>query len=332
MIFNRIVSIIFVAFILSSCSNNMPSLTKDLSKIKKQDIHIKRYGKVLFAMNKDSFINEVPKLKTEFPLFLSQNTDDTLALLNLESFFSDPYMNELNNMVQKKYPDLNDLELKLSNAFQYYHYYYTLPKVFVCYTYVSGLDINNPIKVIDSNIVIGMDLYLGAKSKVYSMSGFPKYKSKWFIKEEIVPDIMKELASGIMPEKDKSTQLINQMVYEGKKLFFLQAMMPELADTLLLKYTKSQMDWCYKNEAKLWALMVENQFIFSTDISFQKKFMNDAPFTSILSTEAPARLGQFLGWRIVSRYMAKENVALSDLMLEANSQLILKKSKYKPQR
>jgi len=113
-------------------------------------------------------------------------------------------------------------------------------------------------------------------------------------------------------------------------LFFIQAMMPNLADTLLLKYTQKQIDWCYENEARLWSLMVENQFLFGTDISIQKKFMDDAPFTSILSTEAPARLGQFLGFQIVSKYMAKTEEFLPELLAEENAQMILKKSKYKP--
>jgi len=329
---NQLFLFVLIVLIAISCNSEEPNLKKDLSNIQKQEVNFKNYANTLFSINKDSFIYQVPSLKNQFPLFLSENTEDTLALLSLKSFFSDPYMIELNSMVKEKYPSLKNTETELSNAIQYYHYYFDLPKKFNYYTYISGLDINNPIKVIDSNIVIGLDLYLGSNCKVYAMSGFPKYKSKWLIEQEIVPDIMSELASGMMPLKDKSSQLINQMIYEGKRLFFIQATMPELSDTLLLKYSKAQVDWCYKNEAKLWSLMIENQFLFSTDISFQKKFMNDAPFTSILSTEAPARLGQFLGWRIVNKYMAQTESTLAELMTEANSQMILKKSKYKPKR
>ena len=322
----------FIAIIILSCDNNRPNLKQDLSNIQKQEVDFRRYDKALFAINKDSFINKVVDYKNQFPLFLDENTDDTLALLNLKSFFIDPYMIELNEMVQAKYPDLKNIEDELSKAIHYYHFYFDIPTKFNYYTYISGLDIKSPIKVIDSNIVVGMDLYLGANSKVYDMSGFPKYKSRWLIKEEIVPNIMSELASGMMPERDKSAQLISQMIYEGKRLFFIQATMPNIADSLLLKYSKLQLDWCYTNEARLWSLMVENQFLFDTDIAIQKKFMNDAPFTSLLSTEAPSRIGHFLGWRIVSNYMAKTKSKLPKLLTEQNAQMILKKSKYKPKR
>jgi len=321
-----------ILFIIASCNNDVPNLKKDLSNTPKQEVSFKRYEKALFALNRDSFIYKVPKLKNQFPLFLSENTEDTLALLSLKAFFTDHYMIELNDMVQDKYSDMSYIESELSSAVQYYHYYFDLPKEFNYYTYISGLDIKNPIKIIDSNIVVGLDLFLGEKSKVYSMSGFPKYKSKWLVEQNIVPSIMREVVSGIMPERDLSLKLIDQMIYEGKKLFFIQSMMPEIADTLLMQYSKSQIEWCYENEARLWSLMVENQFLFGTDISIQKKFMDDAPFTSILSTSAPARLGPFLGWRIVSKFMANSDYDLARLLAEDNAQLILKKSKYKPKR
>ena len=109
-------------------------------------------------------------------------------------------------------------------------------------------------------------------------------------------------------------------------------MIPDISDTLLMKYSREQLDWCYKKESLLWSLMVENQFLFSSDVQIQKKFMEDGPFTSVLSDAAPARLGHFIGWRIVSKYMANNDVSLSELLLETDNQKILKKSKYKPKR
>ena len=60
------------------------------------------------------------------------------------------------------------------------------------------------------------------------------------------------------------------------------------------------------------------------------KFMNDGPFTSVFSKTSPARTGWFVGWRIVSLYMARNNVSMQELFRENDSQKILKLSKYKP--
>ncbi len=314
-----------------SCDDDSPSLKVDLSSTPMPEVNIKRYEQLMFSLPEDSILNELPKYKDEFPLFLG-DLENALGLLQLKAFFADPYMQELNTLVQEKYPNANSIEEELSKAMQHYSYYYDSSLSFQYYSYISGLDIQYPIKAMGTNIVIGLDLYLGANNDVYSLSGFPQYKSKWLREEALVPDIMSELARGMMAEKDLSSQLLNQMLYEGKRLFFLQSMMPEISDTLLLHYTKKQMEWCYENEARLWSLMIENQFVFKNDVQIQKKFMDDGPFTSVFSTEAPSRLGHFLGWRIISKFMSRSDYQLSELMEEEKSQKILKESKYKPKR
>lgn len=323
---------IILLLFMASCGNDEPNLEVDLSNINSVDVNIKRYEKVMFAIPQDSFLTEVRSMKKEFPVFLDGDMGDSLALLNLKSFFNDTYMRELNNLVQEKYPNLDAQKKELAKAMQHYYYYFDYPKSFTYYSYVSGLDINFPVKVIDSNIVIGLDLFLGQGTKAYELSGFPKYKSKWLVRESIVPDAMSELARGMMPENDLAANLLDQMIYEGKRLFFIQSMIPSISDTLLLHYSKSQLEWCQEKEARLWSLMIDNQFLFKNEVTVQKKFMEDAPFTSILSTEAPARLGHFLGWRIISKYMARSGASLKELLYEKDSQKILKVSKFKPER
>ena len=63
--------------LFSSCGNDKPNLKKDLSNIEKQEVMFREYANTLFSLNKDSFINIVPTLKNVFPLFLSENTEDT---------------------------------------------------------------------------------------------------------------------------------------------------------------------------------------------------------------------------------------------------------------
>ncbi len=324
--------IIGVLLFMQSCDFEAKSdLNVDLSSTAKPEINIKRYGKTMFAIPQDVFMDSVLTLTSEYPLFFEGGRSDSLALLSLKSFFADQYMRELNDEVQEKYSDLKPIEEQLSNAMQHFKYYFPTSVDYNYYTYISGLDLQYPIKVIDNNVVIGLDLFLG-ETKVYALSGFPKYKSRWFNQESLVPDIMSEMAMGLLPEPDMSAKLLHHFIEQGKRLYFVQAMMPSISDTLLLKYTQQQYDWCNSHEARLWSLMIENQFLFKSELSIKKKFMDDGPFTSILSSSAPARLGQFIGWKIVSKYMAKNDVSLQELINETDDQKILKKSKYKPAR
>ena len=48
--------------------------------------------------------------------------------------------------------------------------------------------------------------------------------------------------------------------------------------------------------------------------------------------EAPARLGYFIGYKIIDSYMKNNRVSISELMLETDYSKILNKSKYKPRK
>ena len=59
--------------------------------------------------------------------------------------------------------------------------------------------------------------------------------------------------------------------------------------------------------------------------------MQDGPFTKGFDADAPARLGEWVGWQIVSAYMEKnKEVSLKELLQINDSQKILNQSGYKP--
>jgi uncharacterized protein YjaZ len=75
--------------------------------------------------------------------------------------------------------------------------------------------------------------------------------------------------------------------------------------------------------------MVERKLLTSSDEMTISKYFNAAPSTFI-SEEAPGHLGQFIGYRIVERYMKQTKATCEELMRNNNAQDIWKKSKYKP--
>jgi uncharacterized protein YjaZ len=61
--------------------------------------------------------------------------------------------------------------------------------------------------------------------------------------------------------------------------------------------------------------------------------MADGPFTAEFSKDAPARLGEWLGWQIVREYYEKNpEVTLQLVMTETDAQKILSNSGYKPEK
>ena len=87
-----------------------------------------------------------------------------------------------------------------------------------------------------------------------------------------------------------------------------------------------------QNEHNVWSYFIENKLLFSTEVSKTKKFIDDAPFTTAFSKDSPPRLGQFIGWKIMTEYAAKTGADIKEVMNEADSQKILSVSKYKPKK
>jgi hypothetical protein len=179
-------------------------------------------------------------------------------------------------------------------------------------------------------MVIGLDMFLGAKYKLYKENNIPLYISKFFVKESIVPACVYELALSNIKFKE-SNVLLDQMIYVGKLLYFSDLLLPNTEDSLKIRYSTKQLDWCKKNEANIWAFMINQKALYSTDPEINKKFMDDAPFTTYFSKQSPGRIATWIGWQIVRNYMMNnKNISLKDLINENNSQKILSLSKYKP--
>ena len=144
-------------------------------------------------------------------------------------------------------------------------------------------------------------------------------------------DCMRAVAIGEFPYNDSLDNLLNQMVYEGKIQYFLDAMLPFTSDTLKFGYTRQQYEWADYNEDKMWSYLVSSKSLYSTDALIIRKMIGDAPFTSIFHNNSAPRAGAFLGWKIVHNYMEKNpGVTLNELMLNTDYQGILNNAEYKP--
>jgi hypothetical protein len=108
-------------------------------------------------------------------------------------------------------------------------------------------------------------------------------------------------------------------------------MMPRLPETILLDYPEMQWQWAKNSEATVWAFLIENEMLYSSEMQPIQKFISDGPFTSYFGAESPPRLGAFVGWKIISSYMNHHpDISPEQLMKNYNAQEILNNSGYKP--
>jgi len=227
------------------------------------------------------------------------------------------------------FKDTEQLNEELSQAFRYLKYYFPEHNIPDIYLHISGF--NQSIVVDSAWLSISVEKYLGADCEFYEWLSTPVYLRHKMIPEKIVPDVMKAIAMTDFPGKKQNEDVISHMIHEGKLLYFIKSMIPDIQDSLLFDYNEKQLDWCQNSEAGLWAGMVERKHLYNSERMVIQKYVGDGPFSYYFGQESPGRAAVFLGYRIVEAYM-KEHPELTvfQLMHETDGHKILRLSRYRP--
>jgi hypothetical protein len=218
---------------------------------------------------------------------------------------------------------------QITSGFKHLKYYFPEKEVPQLFTYISGF--NQSIVLAQDFIGINLDKYMGADCIFYQYLGIPQYKIKKMYPEKIVSDLFYAWAITEFPRNDPVDNLLSISIYQGKLIYFSEAMNPEMPDSILIGYSQQQLEWCSKNEGLMWAYLAENKLLYSVERLDLQKFIGDAPFTNTFSRKSPGRTGVWLGWQIVRSYMDNNpTVTIQELMNNNNAQELLSKSKYFP--
>ena len=180
-------------------------------------------------------------------------------------------------------------------------------------------------------LFISLDTYLGKEHPFYI--GLQEYLKKNFEKDQILPDIANEIAEVYVPQPDSKTFLAH-MLYYGKILYLKDRFLPKVADHNKIGYTEEELKWALENEEEIWRYFVEKEVIFDTNPELYSRFLYPAPFSKFyleLDAESPARLGQFIGWQVIRRYMDKNELSIQE-MLTTDAETIFNKANYKPKK
>jgi hypothetical protein len=326
-------------FYLSGCGCNGENSEKPpVKKIEKDslpkvDVHIKRYEKALFTIPTSNLEAGLKNIQKDYVLFLNDDLSDPENLKQMKYYLEDAAIKEHYNTAIKKYPDLSWLEKELSQAFSIYSYWFPGKRIPEVYTYISGGDFAAPVKCSDSAMIIALDIYLGPKYSFYGSCGVPYYKAKYMDQPYISRDCMEELGLGVCSTEKKDGNFLDQMIAMGKLMYFIDVTLPDVPDSIKIKYNTKNLDWCKSNEGNIWAFFIDNKILYSKSRGDFMKFFSDGPFTTSFGKESPPRIAVWVGWQIVRSYIRENKGSdIRSLLKETDSQKILQLSKYKPRK
>lgn len=324
--------LIVVLFWLSACDRHGKNrMHINTSGLQPESVSIGQYGRALFSIDTNDLQAGLKRLQPDFMHFLDADLDDPENIRQIREFVSDTFLIRLNRESRHVFGDMGKLKEELTHAFRRFHYHFPDEPIPAVYTYVSGVHYEMPVMYADQIAVIALDCYLGADFPYYRRLGIPMYMIERMSPDHLVNDLFNTLYEvSIMPSATALT-VLDEMIISGKRLYFQEAMQPNLADHLIIGYNPEQLAWVERNEARLWAFLIGEEKLFSSDLNDFNRLFRDGPFSHDFSREAPARLGEWVGWQIVRKYMKKHTeVSLADLIGLTDSQQILNDSGYRP--
>ena len=304
------------------------------------NIKIDRFEEDLFSISLYHLADSIGYLQQKYPDFFPLFTHKIIEIGNpgqedismgLLAFVSDFTIYRVSKRVKEVFPTLEKQENELSDAFSRYHSDfsdYTIPHVVSC---ISGF--NQSIITADSLLAISLDKYLGSDDDFYRLlyPPVPEYLRSVMQPDKITSDAMLAWIITEFNYNNKTDNLLSQMIFNGRAMYYVHRLMPDIQDTLLWGFTSQQMDFCNKYEKRMWEYLVENKKLFITDGFSINQFIGEAPFTKDFSNESPGRSAVWLGYRIVNAYMKRnKDISIRELMMETDYQKILNVSRYNP--
>jgi hypothetical protein len=330
---------------LASCKDDKKEIP-DVSGIN-VDIPIERFDRDFLAIDSNNLVPSLNQLYTKYPvltpIFLQNvlGLDSAYTEEGVKQFLrlSQPIVDQVNSV----FNNTNELEKEFESAFRFVKYYfpsYVVPKVV---TIVGPLDAlaqhrsgYTPDFLGPDFLGLSLQFYLGAHFPAYKDPFFienvaPAYRSRRFSKEYIISDAMLLIVDDLFPDQSPGKTLVDQMIEKGKQWYLLDKFLPTTPDSIKTGFTRTQLEWCEANEGLIWTYITKNEKLDAVDMPTIQTYIGEGPFTQGFSQEySPGNLGQWLGWRIVSKYGEKNPALKPTDIMKASPRTILDEAKYKP--
>ena len=330
----RIFVIILSCFVIMSCSSD--KLDVDVSDIE-LNLQVERFEKEMFEGKSPQEMKQINQDLIKrggelyefyvYDMLRSGSVFDDSIGQYLWYFVSDSMMRMVNDDVETQFADFDVIEQQLVDVFK--HQKYHLPNAPVptkIITYNSAFSYG--VISTDSVIGIGLEMYLGPENRILKEVRFPVYMKDKMSREYLASDVAHSWVATNILGDNKGETFLSSMIYYGKLMYILEAMMPEVEKNRIIRYTSEEYEYAAASEYNIWQYLVDMNWIYSIDMKVKLRFFEEAP-TTVGIEESPGRIGQFIGWQMVRAYMdANPDVTVEELVNEENESKLLKA--YKP--
>ncbi|MCV9388538.1 gliding motility lipoprotein GldB [Reichenbachiella ulvae] len=291
--------------------------------------HLEEEMKELKSVDHTVAFLEANRAMADYFLDANQYPNDTILAKRLLPLMQNVYIDSLFMEVGEYFSEFDSENIsELESAFRIIKHYYPSTEIPRVQTVITGQ--YNDLYVSDSLIVVGLDFFMGHNG-TYPPNDVPAYIVKRYMKESVSPIILSFVSNEFNQIDQSHGTLLADMINVGKSYYFVSQMLPCKPDSLIIGYTAEEMKLVKQNREIIWANLIQNQLLYETNHFVKNKFVGESPNVFEISDKCPGRVGAWVGWEIVEKYMEENpEVTLQQLMAEKDAHKIFQQSNYKP--
>ena len=255
----------------------------------------------------------------------------------LRAYLDYPLTHFVDSVVQTNYAagtQVEALSEELAAALRYYRYYFpTAPVPDTLVTYAAHFELAAFLYG-EGQLAAGLEFFLGPGFDYTQVDPnepiFSDYLAQSYTPEHFAGKLLRVLLEDRFPPP-AGGRMIDYLVYEGKKLYALERLLPEVPRHLVYEVTEDELQWLEGNETPIYAYLQREDELYSTDVNKIRKYTGPAPYSAGMPRESPGGAVNYLGRQIVASFMAgNPEVSLPELMAMTDGQEILRRARYKP--
>lgn len=295
-------------------------------------VQLHRFEKVLFDTPVEQLQGKLLSVGSEYGTeLLNIRPENPEYMQMLAGFVQDPTMREVYRLVDSVFGDMQEESVALGKALAKAQELSPTLRYDKVFTFISGMfDYDMRVGCNSHELVISLDQYVLPYTQKFNYFNSPLFLVQQSRPQYLVADCMEAIGRQhiAIPQEGEMT-LLDYMVAEGKAIYFAQQTLPDTPDSILMRYSKVQMEWMKKNESNVWSYLLQNKVLYDIDYMRFHNLIDDAPKTNAFRDSSP-RTPYYIGWKIVSQYVSNTGASLDELFEETDSQKILSQSNYRP--
>jgi hypothetical protein len=320
----------FIALLISSCAND--PLDVDASDVK-VNIGFVNMDSIWSESKGRDFLKADADFRTRIPEMYEYELgyclrigkiSDTALINSLTQFVNDPFMSRVEKAINREFKNLSKVKEEMIDGFRHVKYHLPKAKIPTNIVFMNSIFTTSAFST-QEEIGIGLERYLGKNSSV--IKDLPNDMFFDWIKEGLDRRylVRDAFCSWIMTHYIAETDgnLAEHIIRWGKILYLTEAALPNAPESIIPRYSEQDYKWALENEYALWKYLVDQKMLFKIDELNKTNLLNEGPFTPGLPQKGPDRLGQFLGWRMVRKYMEVKDITVEELMNVPYTEIIV---------